>query len=67
LPSHEAILAAGTAVESLFIGRIRRHPSKLAASLLTGAERSRLPDHASLAYPVLRSFEAITLAERRAA
>jgi hypothetical protein len=67
LPAHEAILAAGTAVESLFIGRIRRHQGKLAASLLAGAERSRLPDHAASAYPVLRSFEAITLAERRAA
>ena len=67
LPTHEAILAAGTAVESLFIGRIRRHKAKLEASLLAGMERSRLPDHAASAYPVLRAFEAITLAEQRAA
>ena len=67
LPTHEAILAAGTVVESLFIGRIRRHQDKLAASLLAGLERARLPDHAASAYPVLRAFEAITLSERRAA
>lgn len=67
LPTHEAILAAGAAVESLFIGRIRRNPAKIAASLLAGVERSRLPDHAASAYPVLRPFEAITLSERRAA
>jgi hypothetical protein len=67
LPTHEAILAAGAAVESLFIGRIRRNPAKIAASLLAGVERSRLPDHAASAYPVLRAFEAITLSERRAA
>lgn len=67
LPTHEAVLAAGAAVESLFIGRIRRHKAKLSASLLSGADRSRLPDHAALAYPVLRPFEAITLAARRAA
>lgn len=67
LPSHEAILAAGTPLESLYIGRIRRHPARLAASLLAGMERSRLPDHAVSAYPVLRPYEAVTLAERRAA
>lgn len=67
LPTHEAILAAGTAIESLFIGRIRRHKTKLSASLLAGDMRARLPDHAPSAYPVLRPFEAITLAERRAA
>ncbi|MFD1195883.1 Hint domain-containing protein [Seohaeicola saemankumensis] len=67
LPGHEAILAAGAPLESLFIGRIRRNPARLAASLLAGSERSRLPDHAVSAYPVLRAYEAITLAERRAA
>ncbi|MDX5383453.1 MAG: Hint domain-containing protein [Rhodobacterales bacterium] len=67
LPAHEAILAAGTPMESLFIGRIRRNHARLAASLLAGIERSRLPDHAASAYPVLRAYEAITLSERRAA
>jgi hypothetical protein len=67
LPDHEAILAAGTAVESLFIGRIRRHPARLAVSVLAGAERARLPDHAVSAYPVLRPFEAVALSQRRAA
>ena len=67
LPTHEAIIAAGMPLESLFIGRIRRHPQKVQASVLAGLERSRLPDHAASAYPVLRAFEAITLSERRAA
>lgn len=67
LPDHEAILAAGSAIESLFIGRIRRHPDRLALSVLADADRSRLPDHAMSAYPVLRAFEAITLSQRRVA
>jgi hypothetical protein len=67
LPDHEAVIAAGTAVESLDIGRIRRKPNLLAESLLSGFERALLPDHSVTAYPVLRPFDAITLAEERAA
>lgn len=67
LPNHEAILAAGCPLESLYIGRIRRRPDHLATSLLSGSARNMLPEHVKSAYPVLKPFEAITLANQRAA
>lgn len=67
LPGHEAILAAGCPVESLYIGRLRRKPADLAASVLAGTCRSRLPEHPKPIWPVLKPFEAITLAMNRAA
>lgn len=67
LPGHEAILAAGCPVESLYIGRLRRKPDELAASVLNGTERSGLPEHPQPVWPVLKPFEAITLAMKRAA
>ncbi|MFD1510008.1 Hint domain-containing protein [Lacimonas salitolerans] len=67
LPGCEAVSAAGAPLESLFIGRIRRKPVMLAASLLAALDRNTLPEHALSTYPVLQPFEAITLAESRAA
>lgn len=67
LPGHEAIVAAGCPVESLYIGRLRRKPEQLEASVLAGLNRSRLPEHPKPAWPVLKPFEAITLAMSRAA
>ncbi|MEX0349354.1 MAG: Hint domain-containing protein [Paracoccaceae bacterium] len=67
LPGHEAVLAAGSALESQYIGRLHSKPRLLAASLLCGQERSRLPDHGTLRIPVLGAFDARVLAERRAA
>ena len=67
LPRHETLLAAGTAVESLYIGRIRRKPELLAASVLAGIPDRELPEHGAPVHQVLRSFEAITLIETRAA
>ncbi|MWD26438.1 hypothetical protein E0K89_003005 [Aquicoccus sp. SCR17] len=67
LPGHEPLMAAGAAVESLYLGRIRRRKDALAASLLADVPRHRLPDHARPAYPVLSPFDAITLAQNRAA
>ncbi|MBB97763.1 MAG: hypothetical protein CML68_24585 [Rhodobacteraceae bacterium] len=67
LPGNETLVAAGTCVESLYIGRIRRNPDRLAASLLAGYERSRLPEHARPMHRVLPPFEAVVLAETRAA
>ena len=67
LPGHEALIAAGTAVESLHIGRLRRHKARLAASLLAGLDRARLPEHGRAVHPVLRAFDALVLAEQRAA
>ena len=67
LPGAEEIDCAGTWVESLNIGRLRRRPEALAASLLAKMPRSLLPEHRGQPWPVLKPFEAITLAENRAA
>ena len=67
LPDHAALLAAGAVVESLFIGRLRRDRNRFAASLLAELDRSGLPEHGRSKYPVLRSFDATVLAERRIA
>jgi len=67
LPGHEALDAAGTAAESLYIGRLRRKKQLLAASRLADLERSLLPDHGQSLYPVLRAYDAQVLADYRAA
>lgn len=67
LPGHETLLAAGTTIESLYIGRLRRKKERLAASLLAEMDRLHLPDHGQSAFPVLRPFDALVLAEQRAA
>lgn len=67
LPNHDVILASGCPVESFYIGRIRRSPEKLAASVLAHIDRSLLPEHAKPVWPLLKPFEAISLASSRAA
>ncbi len=67
LPDHQAILACGTYVESLNIGRIRRNADLLCSSLLGPLSRNSLPEHSRTAFPVLGNFEALILAEQRAA
>lgn len=67
LPGHAALIAANAAVESLYIGRLRRRKDDLAASLLHDCPSQLLPDHYRAGYQVLQPFEAITLAETRAA
>ncbi|TNF58954.1 MAG: hypothetical protein EP307_11355 [Rhodobacteraceae bacterium] len=67
LPDHEAIDAAGTIAESLFIGRLRRKPALLAASSLADFAEGALPDHGPPRHPVLRAFDAQVLADYRAA
>jgi hypothetical protein len=67
LPEHETLLVAGSSFESLYIGRIRRKPDQLSTSLLALFERTGLPEHGKPVFPILKSFEAITLADQRAA
>ena len=67
LPTNEAMITAGALAESLFIGRLHRKPLHLAASVLAGIERSRLPDHGRPRHHVLRAFDARILAEARVA
>ncbi|MGB3245117.1 MAG: Hint domain-containing protein [Sulfitobacter sp.] len=67
LPKHETLLGAGTTLESLYIGRIRRDTSSLKNSLLANLDRSGLPEHGRPSHQVLRQFEAIHLSRQRAA
>ena len=67
LPHHEGVVAAGTVAETLFIGRLRRRRGALASSILAGLDRHRLPEHGKSLFPVLNSFDAVTLANARAA
>lgn len=67
LPEHQTIVAAGSLVQSLHIGRLRRKPALLNASVLAGLDRNGLPDHGRSSLPVLRPFDARILAERRVA
>ena len=67
LPGHEALIAADAAMESLYAGRLRRKRDRLRATLLADCPQALLPEHHRAGYQVLRPFEAITLAEARAA
>ena len=67
LPENEPIKVAGAALDSLAIGRIRRKPVPLAASLLAPLSRNTLPEHIPQSHAVLRAQEAAMLADYRAA
>jgi hypothetical protein len=67
LPGHEALSVAGSSFESLYIGRIRRKPDQLNASSLSKFERNSLPEHGKPVFPILKAYEALTLADQRAA
>ena len=67
LPRHEPLIAAGAQMESCYVGRLRRRREKLAQTLLADCPQALLPEHARAGLKVLRAFEAITLAEARAA
>ena len=67
LPAHDAILAAGTALDSLYIGRLRRNRAHLMGSMFHHLDRSGLPEHVHLPNPVLQEFEAIQMVHQRAA
>ena len=67
LPRHETLLGAGTTIESLYIGRIRRNGTDQQNSVLKDLDRAGLPEHGQPSHQVLRQFEAIHLARQRAA
>lgn len=67
LPQHQTLMAAGTPLESLYVGRLRRNKDRLRQTLLHRADRAMLPEHGSPVFPVLRWYDAIHLARRRAA
>lgn len=67
LPGHEPFVTGDTELESLYVGRIRRRREDVAQTLLNNVPASLLPEHARRGLKVLDPFEAITLAEARAA
>ncbi|WP_299401283.1 Hint domain-containing protein [uncultured Roseobacter sp.] len=67
LPEHHALNVAGTSLESLYIGRLRRNADHLQATAMRGIARASLPEHGCAAFKVLKWFEAIHLARQRAA
>lgn len=67
LPHHDAVRIPDAALETLYIGRMRRDKTLLSSSVLSDLPRALLPEHHRAGYQVLRAFEAITLAEARAA
>lgn len=67
LPHHDAVRTPDAALESLYLGRMRRDKTLVDASVIADMPRALLPEHHRAGYQVLRSFEAITLAEARAA
>jgi hypothetical protein len=67
LPAHEAVVAAGTAMESLYIGRLRRKRDLLDNTVLRGLDRGSLPEHGRSAHPELQWYDAIHLARQRVA
>lgn len=67
LPNHNPVLAAGTVLESLYLGSLRRDKLRLSVSQLAQVERATLPEHGAPRYPVLGAFDAAVLAERRVA
>ncbi len=67
LPGHQALIASGSFLESLYVGRLRRQADALRCSVLANFDRARLPEHAKPVWPVLKPFEAVTLANTRAA
>ncbi|WP_305967968.1 MULTISPECIES: Hint domain-containing protein [unclassified Mameliella] len=67
LPGHEALLSEGAGIESLYVGRLRRRREVLRETLLAEVPPGMMPEHGGRALKVLAPYEAITLAEARAA
>ncbi|MCT4559091.1 MAG: Hint domain-containing protein [Pelagimonas sp.] len=67
LPRHEPFISADSELESLYVGRLRRRREELKQTVLNDIPARLLPEHARSGLKVLQAFEAITLAEARAA
>ena len=67
LPGHEELDAAGSADREPLYRSVAAQARSCRASVLSGFDRSRLPEHPKPLWPVLKPYEAITLAMNRAA
>jgi len=61
LDKHDCLAAAGAWSESLYLGDIADHPSRLVTSTLAGIPAARLPRHTQIASPLLKTYEAVVL------
>lgn len=61
LEQHEILDVAGSPMESLYIGNLRKRPEILATTVLRDFPRPQLPRHERLACRALRDYEAFTL------
>lgn len=67
LADHHLLMSDGCLIESLSIGALARHRSLAANTVLADlAKAGKLPTHPRRARPVLKSYEAMTLAAARA-
>lgn len=67
LPGNEIIRGAGAELDSLWIGRLRRHREVLRETLLAEVPSGLLPEHGGRRLKVLQPWEAMTLMQARAA
>lgn len=61
LPTNTLIESSGAALDSLFVGRLRRDRSKIAATLLRDVPGALIPEQAKVQLPVLKPYEAQAL------
>ncbi len=64
-PAHAALSVSHGAVDSLFVGRLRRNKEKTAASLLNALPRRDQPEHLSPCAPVLDHCATLFLEQQR--
>jgi hypothetical protein len=67
LPGHETLCATGAQLESLYVGRLRRRRDLVRETVLADVPTGLMPEHAGTSLKVLKPFEAVTLAQTRAA
>jgi hypothetical protein len=67
LPGHEPFVCADAEMESYYVGRLRRRREDVARTLLAEVPGHLIPEQARAGLKVLGAFDAVTLAEARAA
>ena len=67
LPEHEILSANGCGLESLYIGRLRRHQPRHQRSILRRINRQHIPEQAELRFPELHRVDAMALLSQNAA
>jgi hypothetical protein len=61
LDRHDCLSVAGAWGESLYLGDLADHPTRLATSVLAHVPAQSLPRHTEIASPLLKTYEAVVL------